>query len=155
MTVCVSTTHKKEGKNDGTGFQQRFQDCLVQLQEQEQLYWHRFTDTKAARNFVRAQPGDYMAVASGKAYLFELKSTSSGTTLSKFLSSKEGRHQLAEARKWNRAGGSAWFVREDKILDEIHFYCAAAVADGVFAPTHRVKSGNLKSMIETMVTLKW
>jgi hypothetical protein len=142
----------RDGQNDGTSFQDKFRKAVEALAVTERVYFHRFTDTKAARNFVKAQPGDCMVVADGMAHLFELKSTDVGTTLTKFLSSKEGKHEAAEARKWERAGGKAWFVREDTRKGEVEFYQAGAWLRGVKAPYRTCKVEGLLGELKLLIT---
>jgi hypothetical protein len=100
--------------NDGTAFQQDFQEALAWIQEHEKAVWHRFVDTKAARNYVAEQPGDFMLLTGGVAHLFELKSTVDKVPLKEFLRTKTGLRQVAQARKWERGGGQAWFALCEK-----------------------------------------
>ena len=101
-------------RNDGTAFQIDFQEALVWIQGHEKAVWHRFVDTKASRNLVAEQPGDFMLLTQGVAHLFELKSTVDSVPLKDFLRTKVGLRQVAQARKWERGGGRAWFALCEK-----------------------------------------
>jgi hypothetical protein len=150
-SFCIGSLPAGGDKNDGTSFQNRFKAAVESLAATEPVYFHRFTDTKAARNYVKAQPGDCMVVARGLAHLFELKSTDVGASLAKFLSSKEGKHEVAEARKWERAGGLAWFVREDTQRGEVEFYQAGKWLRGIKAPYRVCKAENLLDELKLII----
>ena len=147
---CLGPAPLRGGRNDGTSFQDKFRAAVESLAVTERVYFHRFTDTRAARNFVKAQPGDCMVVADGLAHLFELKSTDVGTALAKFLSSKEGKHEVAEARKWERAGGRAWFVRGDTREGVVEFYQASAWLRGIKTP---YRTCNVEDLMDTLKRL--
>ena len=117
--------------NRGTHFQDVFQEALKEMAVHLPCLWHRLADTKAARNYVREQPGDFMLLA-GVAHLFELKSSDSGRTLKQMLNTQGGRRQVAQARKWLRAGGMAWFLYLNEQTGMVQAWPAALVITGEF-----------------------
>jgi hypothetical protein len=130
----VEGTALMKPKNDGSEFQKAFQEVAEALQKNSRCLWHRFTDSKAARGYVKEQPGDFMLLAGGTAHLFELKSTEAGEPLKDMLKTKEGKRQVAQARKWERAGGGAWFLWADLRTREVQVHALRHVLNDMWLP---------------------
>ena len=72
----------------------------------KEAFVHRLTDTRAARNFVAAQPSDYLVVSQGDTFFCEVKTSKSSTSFSHHNIQPK---QLASARRVIKAGGSYLF----------------------------------------------
>lgn len=94
----------------GNWFEGEVQDALKELQATKPCAWHRFTDSKAARSLVQAQPGDHMLVAGGLAILIEEKASMKYDNLRSGFSSLWPKKQAAKHRIWHRAGGPSWVI---------------------------------------------
>ena len=80
---------KKQEK--GKWAEKEVQACLEALSKQTvALAWHRLPDSHASRNFISAQPADYVAIADGKTYWLEIKETQNPTRLPKAKVSQWG-----------------------------------------------------------------
>lgn len=66
------------------------------------VWWHRFPDSKSARNWLPPQPADYVVVGPGKTVFLEVKGVKSGGTLA-----VSRVPQLPTLNKLVAAGGSA------------------------------------------------
>ena len=98
-------------KDIGTRFEDDTQECLTKFKRMQLLNFVRLYDTKSARNFLPAQPGDFI-VASGRAHLLECKSSEKYRTLAEgqCLEDNVSAVQAAEHRLWAKAGNPCWFI---------------------------------------------
>lgn len=111
--------------NDGTQLQDAVWRALQEIQKHHECFVHRFTDSKASRNLVGAQPSDYMAVFGGTPFLLECKSTCVGASIRKLvMGSAGGKRQLAKAKQFIRAGGRGFFIWHDSLADTLLVYVA-------------------------------
>jgi hypothetical protein len=86
-------------------------------------YAHRFPDTKAAGNFLPAQPGDHQLLIPGVAILIEDKSTEVGDSLMTLLKhDAKTRAQVLKHYLWNRAGHPSYYVWADIVAGPTAVY---------------------------------
>ena len=95
--------------NDGTILQDRVQEILEHLQRYAPAFAHRYTDTKAARNFVRPQPADFLFACPLGVYSIECKSSVEPTLAKAWKNDERHRVQIAKHRLWMRAGQKSLF----------------------------------------------
>lgn len=112
-------------KNDGTKLESKVQDALKAYCANHLALWYRFPDSKAARNLIVNQPGDFMMTLPGAAILIECKSTWDGATFWSLLDAT----QLAKHRLWMRAGHPTTFFYANLRKGEVVLYRGDAVVD--------------------------
>lgn len=98
---------RKRKDNDGTVLETLVQQALTALCAMRPAFWHRFYDTKSARGFLPAQPGDFMLIWQGKAYLIECKSSDKDNCVPMAWRTPE---QIGKHKLWLRAGGYSLYV---------------------------------------------
>jgi len=94
----------------GNWFEGVVQEALKEIQATHPATWHRFTDSKAARSIVQAQPGDFLFVYGGVPILIEAKCSLKYDNLRSAFSSMWPKRQAAMHRKWHRAEAPSWLV---------------------------------------------
>lgn len=87
----------------------------------KQAFVHRLTDTRAARNFVAAQPSDYLVTVNGETFYAEVKSTQD---VKAFHFSNIRKQQMAKSRMIAKAGGLYFFFIKSEHLGQ--WYCIPA-----------------------------
>ena len=94
--------------------------ALKKLQAESPCVYHRFPDSKSARNIIAAQPGDHLLIAAGRAYLIEEKASTKHSSF-RSCTSMVSPHQKGSHIKWLRAGGRSlfFFYSEQEALAEI------------------------------------
>ena len=95
-------------------FEKEFWDSLQLHADMNGAVAHRFTDTASMR-FIKGyslnQPGDFMYLNNGRAFLFECKSVKNKTSFEcRYL--KE--HQLESMIRWEDAGGIAYLLLNER-----------------------------------------
>ena len=95
--------------NDGVILEDRVQEILESLQQYAPAFVHRYTDTKAARNFVRPAPADFLFACPSGAYSIECKSSVEATLAKAWKDDERHRVQIAKHRYWIRAGQESLF----------------------------------------------
>jgi len=95
-------------KNDGKLLETAMQKALTDYCQTHPVLFHRFYDTHAARNWLPAQPGDFLLVVQGRAILIECKSTITGAHLNKLARGNAA--QIGKHKLWLRAGGLSRYV---------------------------------------------
>ena len=104
----------------GNWFEGVIQDALKEIQATHPATWHRFTDSKAARSIVQAQPGDFLFIYGGVPILIEAKCSIKYDNLRSGFSSLWPKRQAAMHRKWHRAEAPSWIIFCD--YDETNKY---------------------------------
>lgn len=94
----------------GVWFEGEVETALKEIQATQAAMWHRFTDSKAARNLVKAQPGDHMLIIWGIPILIEEKCSIKYDSLRKGFSALWPKKQAAKHRLWHRAGGPSLII---------------------------------------------
>jgi hypothetical protein len=102
------------------------------------IYFHRFSDTRAARNFVAAQPSDFLILPqSGRAVFLEAKFSEGHDSLRQCFAAAVDAQQLASARLVARA------KRDYRVL----FYSRPAdtfeLWDGLYLADMKASGGRL------------
>lgn len=87
----------------GAWFEGEVEMALKEIQATQAAMWHRFTDSKAARNLVKAQPGDHMLLIWGMPILIEEKCSLKHDSLRHGFSAMWPKKQAAKHRLWHRA----------------------------------------------------
>lgn len=87
----------------GSWFEHQVEDVLKEIQATHPAMWHRFTDSKAAQNLVKAQPGDHMLIFGGLPFLIEEKCSIKHNSLRSGLSSLWSKKQASKHLLWHRA----------------------------------------------------
>jgi hypothetical protein len=92
----------------------KFEDAVAHelkcLSAKRPLVVHRFYDTRSAGSFLPNQPGDFLVIRSGEAFLLELKSSAVHTSLRSCLSETVSPQQIGHHKMWARAGAYCWFL---------------------------------------------
>lgn len=139
----MAKTPRKAGRNDGRWLEQDLQDALHEYCAEKPGFWHRFPDTRAARNFIAAQPADFLWAVPGGALLVEAKSTVVSARLKELLDP----NQIAKHRLWHRAGHESVFIYGDRALDVLEAWDGRSVVQMYLTPRHLCAPffmGNLK-----------
>lgn len=109
--------------NDGVWLQDELAKALKAFCERTPACFHRFQDTKAARGFLPAQPGDYFWLVPGASVLIECKSTDRSAPLERLLEPGQcGKHRL-----WHRAGHPSAFVYGDRASGALRWHAGRSV----------------------------
>lgn len=88
-------------------------------------WYYRFPDTRAARNIIAEQPGDFMFLTGTRATLIECKSTEQETPFPNLLDKRQiGKHRL-----WLRAGQPSVFVYGDDWLERAQIFDGESVVE--------------------------
>lgn len=105
--------------NDGKWLEKKIQTALKDFQANRKSFFHRFPDSKAAGNWLPAQPGDYLwLLPEVPAILLEVKSTEKSAPLRSLLSDGQcGKHRL-----WLRSGHITAFVYGDSVKETLAWY---------------------------------
>lgn len=122
----------------GYWFEDKVRDALASIQKYEPSMFHRFTDSKAARNTVAAQPGDHMLLISGRAVLIEEKASTKHTSMRSCLTMLKDK-QVAFHRKWHRSGNPSIVAFYSKVNDGIELW------NGKLIAYHRVAGQRLSA----------
>jgi hypothetical protein len=99
--------------------------------------------TQAMSGFVPKAPGDYLLLVPGKAILVECKSSITGSSL--LTLAHKNKIQLAEHRKFIRAGHASLYVYLCLKTDVIEFHLGENVIKKIDKPVYVGKS---KEMLE-------
>lgn len=87
-----------------------------ELQETNPIFWHQFPDTKSARNFIAAQPSDFLVGSPfAPMALVEAKASEMKPSLAACAKAAIRPSQIGMHMKWHRAGYPSLFI----------FYCQA------------------------------
>ena len=121
----------------GAWFEDELKKLFKDLQGHMPCMWHRFTDSKAAGNYVRAQPGDFLLASPTGVYLLEAKASGRYKTLVSGLSNLMKKEQAVPLRLWNRAKqrGFVFFINVPSGAVEIW--------DGYYVAVHRSRGHKL------------
>jgi len=112
----------------GYWFEDQVRDTLKEIQRTYPSMFHRFTDSKAARNTVAAQPGDHMWLVDGKAFLIEEKASKKYKSLRSCLTMVSDK-QIAFHRKWIRSGNPTLVLFYSDLDDTIEIWKGMMVAE--------------------------
>jgi hypothetical protein len=94
----------------GKWFEGKVQDALKEIESERKATFHRYPDTRAARNILPAQPGDFLLAIDGLAILIEAKCSAKYDSLSSGFSSLWPNGEAAFHRMWHRAGLPSWVM---------------------------------------------
>ena len=111
----------------GYWLEDRVRDSLKEIQQTKPSMFHRFTDSKAAKTIVAAQPGDYMLPLPNGAILIEEKASTKHESFRSCLT-MIGNNQIAFHRKWHRAGHPSIVVFYSDLNDRIEIWNGKLVA---------------------------
>ena len=115
----------------GYWFEDKVRDALKEIQQAKPATFHRFTDSKAAKTIVAAQPGDHMLLIPDKAVLIEEKASTKHESVRSCLTMIDTL-QIAFHRKWHRAGHPSIVIFYSDLTDRIELW------DGTLVAKHRV-----------------
>ena len=136
---------RKSPQGWGYWFEDKVRDILKEIQSSTPSAYHRFTDSKAARNMVAAQPGDHMLLIPGKAVLIEEKASTKHHSFKSCLTMIENR-QIAFHRIWHRAGHPSLVIFHSVESEQIEIW------DGKLVAKHRV-AGKRMGMTEKPIAV--
>jgi hypothetical protein len=109
--------------SDGKLLEKKLSVALKQHCSQYSAWYYRFPDTRAARNLISEQPGDFMFLCGAGATLIECKSTDNGSAFKDLLDKRQiGKHRL-----WNRAGQPSLFMYGDDLDESVVIYHGSEV----------------------------
>lgn len=131
---------KKTPQQAGKDFEGRVQAVLSDLQRTSRVYFHRLYDSHSAGAYLPSQPGDFIAVADGKACLIEVKSSLAVESLSesrKALTSLFDVEQLTKMKLWARARGSASVIFQSQETKAIEVWDGVFIRDCFVTPRLR------------------
>ena len=94
----------------GKWFEGKIQAALKEIESERDSTFHRYPDTRAARNPLPAQPGDFLLAIDGLAILIEAKCSATHDTFSSGFSSLWPKGEVAFHRMWHRAGHPSWVM---------------------------------------------
>jgi hypothetical protein len=94
----------------GKWFEGKIQAALKEIESERDSTFHRYPDTRAARNPLPAQPGDFLLAIDGLAILIEAKCSQTHETFSSGFSSLWPKGEVAFHRMWHRAGHPSWVM---------------------------------------------
>ena len=94
----------------GAWFEHQVEEVLKEIQATRPAMWHRFTDSKAAQNLVKAQPGDHMLIMRGVPFLIEEKCSLKHNSLRSGFSSLWSKKQASKHLLWRRAGAPSMVI---------------------------------------------
>lgn len=100
-----------------------------QLVKELPCFFHRFTDTHDAGNFVGPTPGDFMLMTSKGRFLLECKESIVLESLTEDLNGFLVGTQTAFARLWERAGGQAYYLFLDRRAEMVELWQAKVIND--------------------------
>ncbi len=121
----------------GYWFEDKTRDKLKEIQETKPSAFHRFTDSKAAKTIVAAQPGDHMLLIPNKAVLIEEKASTKHESFRSCLTMIENK-QIAFHRIWHRAGHPSLVLFYSDLTDKIEIW------DGTLVAKHRVEGKRMR-----------
>lgn len=131
----------------GYWFEDKVRDALVAIQEKVPSMFHRFVDSKAARNTVAAQPGDHMMLIESKAVLIEEKASTKHKSMRSCMTMlKNG--QVAFHRKWHRSGNPSIVAFYSQVNDSVELW------NGKLVIYHRVAGQRMASSDKPMAVCK-
>jgi hypothetical protein len=123
----------------GKWFEGKVQDALKEIESERKATFHRYPDTRAARNILPAQPGDFLLAIDGLAILIEAKCSAKYDSLSSGFSSLWPKGEAAFHRMWHRAGHPSWVMFCHYDTGKVHIWngegIALARATGAKFPT--------------------
>lgn len=130
----------------GSWFEDKVAGALKEIQDTHKSTFHRFPDSKAARNLLSAQPGDHQFMYEGMTILLEEKCSEAHSSLRGGFSALWDKRQAGFHRKWHRAGIPSAVLFCD--------YCAKDVEiwDGIQIATARVEGERVPAEVEPIVT---
>lgn len=126
----------KEDIKLGYDFEDELKNIFKELIATYPIFWHQFVDTKAARNYVAAQPADFLFTSAGQqVYLLEAKASTLKPSLAVCAKSHIRPSQIGMAKKWIRAGRPSLFVFYCEADSRVEFwdgeYVTKCISDGV------------------------
>ena len=123
-------TNKKEDINLGYELEDELKKVFKVVQSNHPFFWHQFVDTKAARNFVAAQPSDFMVASlHSEVYLLEAKASVLKKSLASCAKSAISPSQIGMHKKWHRAGNKSLFIFFCEIDDTVELWDGKYVVD--------------------------
>ena len=125
-------------------FESRIGYILDDLASVEPMFVHRFTDSRAARNFVKKQPADYMVAFRGTTFLLEVKTSTEDVSLANNLSGLMGKDQAANHRLWSRSMQGSVIAFRSKATGRCELW------DGVYVAECRAKGTPLQKDMATV-----
>lgn len=114
-----------------TEHQNAISDALKEAQRTGPLMFERITDSAIAGNLIGKQPADFYVLSRGHFFYLEAKFSEVSSSLRSVFSGAVKAHQLAAARKSQRAGGS-YFIFYYSSVTKVH-----EVWDGVYCRRRR------------------
>jgi len=112
----------------GKWFEDKVTGTLKEIQEKHPTMFHRFPDTRAARNILPAQPADYLFAMRGTALLIEAKCSEVHEGLRSGFSSLWPKPEAAFHRKWHRSGCPSLVVFCDYITEKVEIWQGTEIA---------------------------
>lgn len=136
-------------RNDGSFLQNKLQGALKEHCKTFPCYWFRFYDSKSARGFLPAQPGDFLWLLPGQAVLIECKSsTREKTTLVSLAHhGPVGKCQLAKHKLWHRAGHPSIYLYYNIPEDRLAWHNGK---DVIAKDKTTIFQGTLKALPESL-----
>lgn len=112
--------------NIGTWFEGKLKEALETIQyTHKSAMYHRFPDSKAARNYLQKQPGDYLLLIEGLPILIEAKCSEVHDSLRAGFSSMFEKPQATQHFLWQRGGGRSWVVFCNRNTEQVEFWDSA------------------------------
>ena len=139
---------KKDIKEVAKDFEEETRLVLEKYIRQNPTTYIRLYDTRSAGSYMPNQPGDFVAVLSGKANLIECKVSEVETTLVKhrnLVTKNFSDPQIAHMRVWHRAGANCivLFMNPDEGVIELwdgHYIATVYVTPKMKPETEGLKA---------------
>ena len=112
----------------GKWFEDKLHPALKSIQSKQKAMCHRFPDTRAARNPLPAQPGDFLLNMAGMAILIEAKCSSVHDNLTSGFSSLWPKGEAAFHRLWHRSGQPSWVIFCHYDTEIVHIWAGEDIA---------------------------
>ena len=147
----------RESAEIGKWFEDKIQAALKEIQSKRNAMCHRYPDTRAARNPLPAQPGDFLLTIDSKAILIEAKCSSVHSCLRSGFSDLWPKGEVAFHRLWHRSGHPSWVMFCDYTTERVDIWygrdIATARAQGKRLPAgvEPLCSGTVSNIKDTML----
>ena len=112
---------KREAKI-GKDFETDVQASLDSLGKRHRITSVRLYDSKAARNYLPEQPGDFIVASPVGGSLIECKCSEKHRSLASCLHDHVSTQQAAAHRLWARTGQPCWFLFYSHLTDTVEWW---------------------------------
>lgn len=128
-------TAVKTVKEVAKEFEDETRLALDKMMSKQPSFFIRLYDTRSAGNYLPSQPGDFISIHAGKAFLIECKVSEVASNINRAILTKNfSDHQIAAMRLWARAGGEAIVPFLSVETNLVHIWQGAHLAQCYITP---------------------